>query len=104
MAVTLEGLLGNPAFQSGMGLLSAGSNRNINPWAAGQQGLMGAKGFQVSQEQLDFKRKQQAALIKAQDQMKLITNPQSYQVPGLLVGQEDPFAGIPAPMRSAMQG
>lgn len=102
MALSLEGLLGNPAFQSGMGLLSAGYNRTINPWQAANQGLLGAQNFQDQQSQIQFKQRQQAALENAQQQLKTLYDPRSYQIPGKLAGQEDPLADVPASVRQTL--
>jgi len=46
----LTDLLGNPMFTSGMGLLSAGQNPNVDPYQAILQGLSTAQSYNVGKE------------------------------------------------------
>ncbi len=64
-----QGLLSNPMFGAGMGLLSSSYDKRINPYSAMMQGLSGASGQKDEQEdrtRMEELRKQLAAYFAAQ--------------------------------------
>jgi len=54
----MNNLVSNPLFMAGLGLLSAGQDRRINPFQAGAQGLLMANQMQNSQADADMRRQQ----------------------------------------------
>lgn len=63
------GLLSNPMFNAGMGLLSSSYDPNINPWQAAMGGIAGAqqnKQTQQDRKRIEELRKQLAQLISQQ--------------------------------------
>lgn len=67
-------LLGNPMFMAGLGLLSAGRDRNIDPFQSIQSGLLAANQVQSQQADADYRRaafgmkKQEFEAVQAQRQ------------------------------------
>jgi len=51
-------LVSNPLFMAGLGLLSAGRDRRIDPFQAGAQGLLSANQIQQTQADADMRRQQ----------------------------------------------
>lgn len=70
------GLLGNPAFMVGSGLLS----NHGNPWAGALQGLAAAQGYKLSEAKMKKEAEQEQRLAEAQQmQMKALQDAQKRQ-------------------------
>jgi hypothetical protein len=80
MANGIEGLLGNPAFTAGMGLLSAGYDSRINPWQSALQGMAGAQQYKLLDQKRKREEEQYQRQQKAIEQFQQITG-QMQQVP-----------------------
>lgn len=69
----LQGLLNNPMFTTGMGLLSAGYDSRVNPFQAAMGGLSGARQAQIKDvevQRLEALRKQVEEYLKRIEQEK----------------------------------
>ena len=66
----LMGLLANPMFQGGMGLLAAGQDGRINPFQSAMQGFGNAAQYQAFQAKQQREQEEQQRMDQARQQLQ----------------------------------